>query len=124
MINVGDIVSCRTTGNQAWVVRAKHPGGGFWLLITKGTDARNRSTYFGRQARENDLQTITPRPYFSPGATIEHEGLTCSVISDDGDFVTLDVPMHSARLRGGGTLRITPGIVEVSKSDLVLAELN
>jgi hypothetical protein len=120
MISVGCGCTCRQVPNVTWIVKRRVTDG-YWQLITKSGDGVN---CIGRVAGESDLQVVRTAPVYAVGATAMHEGLTCTVVRDDGDFVVLDVPMHSAALRGEGTLRIVPGIIGVSKSDLVLAELS
>jgi hypothetical protein len=122
LINIGDVFTYRFTGSIAYVVRGRDPSGR-WLIVAKQTDLAGRSAYALKQAGEGDLTVVTVRPTFSPGATIMHEGLTCNVLHDDGDLLTLSVPEHTVPLRGDGNLLVPLGTVEVAKSGVVLYDL-
>ena len=50
-----------------------------------------------------------------------HEGLTCVVERDDGDWLTLSVPAYSHQTKAKDGLHVPPSKVEISKSDAVLA---
>ena len=120
-INIGDIVRYRG-GDIAFVARARD-GYGRYLCTAKQVDRTRRSAFTCIQAGEGDLVVAVPRPTFSPGATIMHEGQQCVVERDDGDWVQLNVPASVHRMKGGGGLNIPPSQVEISKADAVLDSL-
>ncbi len=122
-INIGDIVSYRG-GDVAFVARARD-GYGRWLCTAKQVQVgrTRRSGYSLIQAGEGDLVVAVPRPTFAPGTAMMHEGLTCVVEQDTGDWIVLNVPAHRHETRGGDGLAVPPGKVEISKSDAVLDSL-
>ena len=123
-IQIGDICRYRG-GDTAYVARAKD-NYGRWLCTAKRVQVgrTRRSAFTCIQAGAGDLVVAVPRPTFSPGAVIMHQGLSCVVERDDGDWVQLSVPAYThTQMRGEGGLRVAPGKVEISKSDAVLDSL-
>jgi hypothetical protein len=121
MVNVGDICVCRQTGAQLWVVLGAEPNGR-WRLIGKRTDQRgHKRLYDGRTAGEGDLTLVTPAPIFEPGSTVEHDGQTLKVLSDDIDSVVFEVPASRFLTRGGEHLHISGGTntTRIHKADLL-----
>ena len=122
MIQIGDVVSYRGSP-VAYVVRGVDPYGRY-LIVAKQVDRRARSSFSLIQAGAGDLVVAVPRPTFSRGAVIMHEGLACTVESDSGDWVQLNVPAYThTQMRGEGGLAIAPSRVEISKGDAVLDSL-
>lgn len=120
-IAIGDI--CRYRGGDiAYVVRGRDPYGRY-LCTAKQVNQTCRSALACIQAGEGDLVVAVPRPTFAPGTAMIHEGLTCVVERDDGDFVTLSVPACVHEMKGGGGLKLPPSRVEISKADAVLDAL-
>ena len=123
MIQIGDIVTHRFHGDVAFVARGID-GYGRWLIVAKRADDRaGKSNYSCLVAGRGDLQVIVPRPMLAPGTALLHEGLTCSVDHDAGDWVVVNVPAHRHETRGGDGLAVPPSRVEISKSDFVLDNL-
>ena len=120
--NIGDI--CRYRGDDiAYVVRGRDRYGRYLCTAKRVDRTRQGSVFTCVQAGEGDLVVAVPRPTFSPGATIMHEGQQCVVERDDGDWVQLNVPASVHRMKGGGGLNIPPSQVEISKADAVLDSL-
>ena len=120
-IAIGDVVRYRSSP-IAYVARALDPYGR-WLIVATRADRAGKSAFSCVQAGVGDLQVVVARPTLAPGTTLLHEGLTCSVDHDAGDWVVVNVPAHRHETRGGDGLNIPPSRVEVSKSDVVLDSL-
>ena len=121
MINIGDIVSYRS-GPIAYVVRGRDPYGRY-LCTAKRIDRTRKSAFTCIQAGAGDVQVVVPRPTFAPGTAMMHEGLTCVVERDDGDWLTLSVPVHTHETRAKDGLHVPASRVEISKADAVLDSL-
>ena len=122
-IEIGNVVTCKQTGDQAWVARAKDPNGR-WLLISKLVDDRGRATITARTSSEFDLELARARPTFEVGTKITRNGLELTVSADLGDFVELVIPSIRRPLTGGDHLHI-PGerTTTLCKSEIVVEAL-
>jgi hypothetical protein len=117
MISSGDIVLCRQTGTQLWVIVAPAPGGR-WHLRGKRVE-RGRGSYAARIAGAGDLVMIREPKVYEVGAEVVRNGTKLTVVEDRGDRVVFTVPATSRPLRGGGALHIAAGNqTEVGKADL------
>lgn len=125
MISPGALVTVKAFGTRLWIVKGPGPNGsGRWHLTCKVTDQRGRTAYHAHLAGSSDITLVKPAPTYDVGTTIEHGGLTCTVVEDKDDTLQLSKPARSSsRLKGGGKLRIVAGNVEASKTDVILEAL-
>jgi hypothetical protein len=121
---IGAVVTCRQTGDTAWIIRAPAREGRAWHLIGKITRG-SRVAYTARVAGIGDLALVKPAPTYERGNTLEHEGVRYEVRRDLSDTVELVVPAMSFRTRRSGSRYRLPGgnTMTVGKADLVLETL-
>jgi hypothetical protein len=118
-ISPGCLVTCRQCKTQLFVVKAATDNG--WHITGKLTDNKGRALFTSRVAGVGDLTLIREAQTYEPGTTHERAGKLLTVLSDDGDTVTFNVPEHSSPLAGGGNVRHAGGhTTSVSKAELIL----
>ena len=123
MIAPGALVLRRQTGAVAWVVHSRMADGRF-KCISKGVDRVGHQLFSSRTAGPNEIVLVRDAPTYEAGTTVEHNGKSYTVASDNGDSLTLIVPVTRRPLRSGGYLRLAAGnLTTVSKSDLTLETL-
>jgi hypothetical protein len=122
----GSVVTCRWTGAQAWVVKARAGEGRMLHLISPIVNSLGVPVaYTSHTAGIGDVELITPAPTFEPGQSLMHEDVTYEVIADHGDEVEVLVPASSVTLRDSARLRYPEGNTKaIAKCDIALAQLN
>jgi uncharacterized protein YodC (DUF2158 family) len=122
MVAIGDVVTCRQTGSQLWVVRARAFGADAarWYLRGKGRTRTGRPIFTARVAGDGDLALVTDAPRFSVGDEVRVNGGTYTVAKDLGD--TLELVAPEVRYDLGDAMLYVPGghHMEVSKADIMI----
>jgi hypothetical protein len=124
--DTGSVVSIRRRQGN-WVIAGPHVAGippeTRWLCIARAADGTWEwitSMQFGF----GDITVVQPAPTYSPGTEFQHRHHgRIVVIKDRGDTVYCSIPERRVALSCGGFLNLGPGLADVSKAELVLANL-
>jgi hypothetical protein len=117
----GDVVLCRQTGSQQYVVRGPNYDGIGWPLTGKVANGHGHARYVGRCAGAGDLILVTPAPTYVGGTLLRFRGGKATVLEDQGGNVVLQTPEKTyTTKRGGLRLGIPAGTVNMAKDVLVL----
>ena len=105
-----------------WVVHSRL--GDRYKCLGKTSVGRNHDEVLtARIVGEGDAVLIKAAPTYTPGQTVTYNGVPHTIVRDDGDTVTLEVPASRYQTHGGDHLHIDAGNdIVVSKCELVMKD--